>query len=86
MHQRNLSVTGNIIFKSFLRRLAHFLIKWNVFNLGCDGVLQVFTVAFYHDKVPDLNAYLALWPLLASTSLRGGGGNKRRYSKRRVQI
>jgi hypothetical protein len=43
--------------------------KWNVINLVRAGVLKVFIVAIYHDKVHNLNSCIALPPLLVSPSL-----------------
>ena len=44
--------------------------KWNVINLVCEVVLQVFIVAYCDDKVPDLNSCLALLPPLASPTFQ----------------
>ena len=43
----------------------------NVINLVWEGVLQPFIVALYHDKVPDLNSYHTLTPLLQAWACKG---------------
>jgi hypothetical protein len=40
--------------------------KWNVINLVFVGDLKIFNVALCHDKVPDLNSYIALLPSVSS--------------------
>ena len=54
--------------------------KWNVINLLLKGVFQVFIVALYHEKVPDLNSCLALLPAckpeLARAAIRVSSARK----------
>ena len=59
---------------------CYLVLKWNVINLLLKSVFQVFIVALYHEKVPDLNSCLALLPTckpeLARAAIRVSSSRK----------